>query len=58
MLEMKTPVWLDDIFCLTNGTIGQSEDELREILYKLQDAGYRASEKKTELFERELVWLG
>ena len=25
---------------------------------KLQNAGYRASEKKTELFKKELFWLG
>ena len=25
---------------------------------KLQNAGYRASEKKTELFKKELTWLG
>ena len=58
MLEFKTPVWLDDIICVTNGTIEQHEDELREILSKLQDAGYRVSEKKTEIFKRELVWWG
>ena len=29
-----------------------------EVLAKLQIAGYRASEKKTELFKREITWLG
>ena len=50
VLEFKTPVWLDDILCVTNGTIDEHEREVREVLSKLQKAGYRASEKKTELF--------
>ena len=59
VLEFKTPVWLDDIICVTNGTIEEHEEELRdEILSKLQENGYRASEKKTELFKKELTWLG
>ena len=52
VLEFKTPVWLDDIICVTNGSIEDHEKELREVLTKLQNAGYRASEKKTELFKR------
>ena len=58
VLEFKTPVWLDDIFCVTNGSIEVHEKEVREVLKKLQNAGYRASEKKTELFKKELTWLG
>ena len=58
VLEFKTPVWLDDIVCVTNGTIDEHEREVREVLNKLQNAGYRASEKKTELFTQELTWLG
>ena len=59
VLEFKTPVWLDDIICVTNGTIEEHEEELREILSKLQENGYRASEKKkTKLFKKELTWLG
>ena len=58
VLEFKTPVWLDDIICVTNGTIDEHEKELRKILTKLQNAGYRASEKKTEHFKQELTWLG
>ena len=57
-LEFKTPVWLDDIICVTNGTAEEPERELRDILSKLQEAGYRASEKKTELFKKKLTWLG
>ena len=44
--------------CVTNGTIEEHEQELREVLSRLQEAGYRASERKTELFEKELTWLG
>ena len=57
-LEFTTLVWLDDIICVTNGTIEEHEQELREVLSKLQEAGYRASERKTELFKKELTWLG
>ena len=31
---------------------------MREVLTKLQNAGYRASEKKTEFFKKELTWQG
>ena len=48
VLEFKTPVWLDDILCVTNGSIEEHEKEVREVLMKLQNAGCRASEKKTE----------
>ena len=58
VLEFKTPVCLDDIICVTNGSIDEHEQELREVLNKLQTAGYRGSEKKTELFKQELTWLG
>ena len=58
VLEFKTPVWLDEIICVTNGNIEDHEIEVREVLTKLQNAGYRASEKKTELFKKELTWLG
>ena len=58
VLEFKTPVWLDDIICVTNGTIEDHEREIREVLTKLQNAGYRASERKTELFKQEITWLG
>ena len=51
-------MWLDDIICVTNGTIDEHEEELRTVPTKLQNAGYRASEKETELFKQELTWLG
>ena len=58
VLEFKTPVWLDDIICVTNGSIEEHEKEVREVLMKFKNAGYRASKKKTELFKKELTWLG
>ena len=58
VFEFKTPVWLDDIVCVTNGSIEHHETKLREVLTKLQNPGYRASEEKTELFKKELTWLG
>ena len=58
VLEFKTPVWLDDIICVTNGSIEEHKKEVRDVLMKIQNAGYRASEKKTELFKKELTWLG
>ena len=59
VLEFKTPVWQDDIICVTNGSIEDHEREVRDVLSKLQKTGYRASEKKTELFKTELTlaWL-
>ena len=58
VLEFKTPVWLDDLICVSNGTIDEHERKLREVPNKYQTAGYRASEKKTEVFKQELTWLG
>ena len=46
------------IICVTNRTIEEHQQELREVLLKLQEADYRASERKTELFKKELTWLG
>ena len=57
VLEFENAVWLDNIICVTNGTIKEHKQELCEILFKLQEAGYRASETKTELFKNELTWL-
>ena len=58
VLEFNTTVWLDDIICVTNGNIEDHEKEVREVLIKLQNPRYRASERKTELFKKELTWLG
>ena len=58
VLEFKTPVRLDNTICVTNGNIEDHEREVREDRTKLQNAGYRASERKTELFKKELTRLG
>ena len=58
VLKFTTPVWLDDIICVTNGTTEDHERKLREILPKLEDAGYRTGEKEIEFFKRRLSWLG
>ena len=49
---------MDDIICVSNGSIDEHERELQEVLNKLQTACYRASDKKTELFKQVLTWLG
>ena len=49
---------MDDIICVTLGSIEDHEREVREVLTKLQNAGYRPSERKTELFKKEPTWLG
>ena len=58
VLELKTPVWLDDIICITNGNDEDHEWEVREVLAKLQNAGYRASERKTELLKKRIKMTG
>ena len=58
VLEFKTPVLLDDIICVTNGMIEEHQQELREVLSKLQEAGYRANEKKNRIIQNKLTWLG
>ena len=56
VLEFKKLFLLDDIICVTNGTIEDNEREVREVLSKLQNAEYHAS-GNIELFKRELTWL-
>ena len=58
VLDFKTLVWLDDNICVTHGSIEDHGKQVREVLTKLQNAGYRASEKNTEQFKKELTWLG
>ena len=57
-LEYCTPAWLDDIIVVTRGERNEHEKELFKVLNKLQDAGYRASKKKSELFMKKTIWLG
>ena len=49
-LEYSTPAWLDDIIIVTRGDRKEHENKLFGVLKKLEDAGYQASEKKSEFF--------
>ena len=57
-LEYCTPAWLDDIIVVTRGDQKDHEKKLFDVLKKLEDAGYRASEKKSEFFQNKMKWLG
>ena len=57
-LEYCTPAWLDDIIVVTRGDRKDHEKKLFDVLKKLENAGYRASEKKSEFFQNKMKWLG
>ena len=57
-LEYCTPAWLDDIIVVTRGDRKDHEKKLFDVLKKLENAGYRASEKKSEFFQNKIRWLG
>ena len=57
-LEYSTPAWLDDIIVVTRGDRKEHEKKLFDVLKKLEDAGYRASEQKSEFFLNSTKWLG
>ena len=57
-LEYCTPAWLDDIIVVTRGDREEHEKKLSDVLKKLEDAGYRASEWKSEFFLNSTKWLG
>ena len=57
-LEYCTPAWLDDIIVVTRGDREDHEKKLFDVLKKLEDAGYRASERKLEFFKNKMKWLG
>ena len=46
-LEYSTPAWLDDIIVVTQGDQEEHEKKLFDVLKKLGNAGYRASERKS-----------
>ena len=56
-LENKHPAWLDDILVVTKGTKEQRKRELIDVLTKLENAGYRLSENKTEFLKSEEEWV-
>ena len=57
-LGNKHPAWLDDILVVIKGTKEQHKRELIDVLTKLENAGYRLSENKTEFFKSEIEWVG
>ena len=57
-LEYSTPAWLDDIIVIERGDRKEHEKKLFDILGKLENAGYRASERKSEFFLNKTKGLG
>ena len=47
-LENKHPAWLDAIIIVTKGSKEQHKKELIEVLPRLENAGYRLSENKSD----------
>ena len=43
---------------VTRGDREDHEKKLFDVLKKLEDAGYRATERKSEFFKNEMKWLG
>ena len=52
-LENKHPAWLDDIIMVTEGSKEEHTKKLIDVLTKLENAGYRLSERKSEFFKTE-----
>ena len=57
-LEYCTPACLDDIIVVTRGDQKNHEKKLYDVLRNIENAGYRASEKKSEFFQNKMKWLG
>ena len=57
-LENKHPAWLDDIIVVTKGSKEQHKKELIDVLTRLENAGYKLSENKSEFFKTEIEWFG
>ena len=57
-LENKHPAWLVDIIIVTKGPKEQHKKQLTEVLTRLENAGYRLSENKSEFFKSEVEWIG
>ena len=52
-LENKHPAWLDDIIVVTKGSNEEHMKELIDVLTKLESAGYRLRETKSEFFKTD-----
>ena len=57
-LEHKTPAWQDDIIIVTRSTPQEHIAEVREVLTKLENAGYKASKEKSKFLKPDAEWLG
>ena len=57
-LEYSTPTCIDEITVVTRGDRVEHKMNLFDELKKIEDAGYRASEKRSEYFLNETKWLG
>ena len=57
-LENKHPAWLDDIIVVTKGSKEEHKKELIDVLTRLEKAGYRLSENKSEFFKTEIKRIG
>ena len=57
-LGHQIPEWLDDIIIATRGTKEQHTQKLESVLTKLENEGYKASKKKSKLYQKETTWLG
>ena len=57
-LEYSTLAWLDDIIVVTRGDRKEHEKKLFDILGKLENAGYRASEKKVRILPEQNQMAG
>ena len=49
---------VDDIIVVTKGSKQKHMEELIDVLTKLENAGYRLSESKSEFFKTEKEWIG
>ena len=57
-MEYSKPAWLDDIKVVTQGDRKEHEKKLFDVLKKLEDGGYRASETESEIFLNKSKWFG
>ena len=57
-LEKKHPALLDEIIVVTKGSKRNQLDEIIDVLSKLENAGYRLSENKSEHFKTEIESIG
>ena len=57
-LKHETPAWLDDIIIVTRGTANKHQSEIEKTMTRLEENGYKTSETKTSLFQKEIEWLG